>query len=434
MGRSRSSSPVVPSRTPTREGPSSIKDGRVFRGGPRRSGSSSGEGIRIDDKRVFKERRRKIRDRKKDGDRPTIGPGSPGFSCPDPSMNILLADGCLKKAGDLKVGDEVKTYHEKDLEKEGKLARHKSLVLSSGGVEKHSQLIEQLENSYTKASLGEYKVEYVNIVRDVEKIKLTFEGSEIICSLTHKFYVNDSWKEARDMVIGDKVSDKKLVAIEDVEDGDVVHITIKDAHTYICEGLLSHNKRRLPPKGSRGRRGGRKGGYDPKSGVRYTDTGVPTAVQGTVRVPVQDPTLGGLPEREVPMPRERRQRITRESDPRGGAPFSPDERGMARDRFFERMFDRAEEKKQERSIRREERGETSRAMRDERSMRRNEPGEIDINAERGGRRRRRGGGMRRRRGRRRDFTRKRSQMEGGRRGRSREERAAFRDRYVSTLR
>jgi len=188
------------------------------------------------------------------------------------------------------------------------------------------------------------------------------------------------------------------------------------------------------------------GGYNPESGVRYTDTGVPTAVQGTERVPVQDPTLGGPPEREVPMPRERRQRITRESDPRGGAPFSPDERGMARDRFFERMFDRADERKEQKSMGREERRETSRSMRDERSMRRNEPGEIDINAEgseRGGRRgeggmrrrrRRGGGGMRRRGGRRRDFTRKRSRMEGGRRGRSGREMAEFRDQYVSTLR
>ena len=40
---------------------------------------------------------------------------------------------------------------------------------------------------------------------------------------------------------------------------------------------------------------------------------------------------------------------------------------------------------------------------------------------------------RNRRGRRRDFTARRSRMEGGRRGRSMEERAAFRDRYVSTL-
>ena len=182
----------------------------------------------IDDSGMFRKRRpRRIID---------------GRSCPDPSMLILMADGSQKKAGDLTVGDLVKTYHEKDLEKASK----KSLVLASGSTEKHSQIRDQLESSYAKATLGEYEVKFVDIVKDVEKIKLTFEGSEIICSLTHKFYVNDSWKEAQDMVIGDEVSDKKLVAIEDVEDGDVVHITIEDAHTYICEGLLSHNKRFRP--------------------------------------------------------------------------------------------------------------------------------------------------------------------------------------------
>ena len=162
----------------------------------------------------------------------------------------------------------------------------------------------------------------------------------------------------------------------------------------------------------------------------------PTAVQETTRVPVKDPTLGGPPEREVPIPKETIRPITRESDPRGGAPFSPDEKGMARDRFFERMFDRADERRQQKDMEREEARETRRAVRDERRARRSDPGEIDIDAERGGRgrRRRRGGIRRNRRGRRRDFTRRRSEMEGGRRGRSREERAAFRDRYVSTLR
>ena len=42
--------------------------------------------------------------------------------------------------------------------------------------------------------------------------------------------------------------------------------------------------------------------------------------------------------------------------------------------------------------------------------------------------------MRRRRGRRRDFTRRFSRAEGGRRGRSGREMAEFRDQYVSTLR
>ena len=151
-----------------------------------------------------------------------------------------MADGSYKKAGQLVVGDLVKTYHEKDLEKASK----KSLVLASGGAEKYSQIREQLESSYAKATLGEYEVEFVDIIKDVEKIKLTFEGSEIICSLSHKFYVNDSWKEAKELAAGDEVSGKKLISKENVENGDVVFITIKDAHTYICEGLLSHNKSR----------------------------------------------------------------------------------------------------------------------------------------------------------------------------------------------
>ena len=171
---------------------------------------------------------------------PIIKRDRPVGYCPDPSMTILMADGSYKKAGELVVGDLVKTYHEEDLKKASK----KSLVLASGGAEKYSQIREQLESSYAKATLGEYKVEFVDIIKDVEKIKLTFEGSEIICSLSHKFYVNDSWKEAKELATGDEVSGKKLISKENVENGDVVFITIEDAHTYICEGLLSHNKTR----------------------------------------------------------------------------------------------------------------------------------------------------------------------------------------------
>ena len=180
------------------------------------------------------------------------------------------------------------------------------------------------------------------------------------------------------------------------------------------------------------------GGYDPRSGVRYTDTGVPTAVEQTRRVPVQDPTLGGPPEREVPIPKERRQRITRESDPQGAAPFSPDERAMARDRFFETMFDRADERKQQKAMERAERDNVGDALRSERELRESElagPGdERQGRRGEGGMRRRRGGGGMRRRRRRRDFTRRFSRAEGGRRGRSGREMAEFRDRYVSTLR
>ena len=139
-------------------------------------------------------------------------------------------------------------------------------------------------------------------------------------------------------------------------------------------------------------------GFDPRR---------PSAVQETRRVNVQDPTLGGPPEREVPIPRERRPRITRESDPRGPAPFAPDD-NAAKDRFFETMFERAANQKERRAIDKGERRDRQEAMRDEARMR---------DSEMGGNRRRR-----------RDFTRRRPEKR-----RSREERAAFRDRYVSTL-
>ena len=135
--------------------------------------------------------------------------------------------------------------------------------------------------------------------------------------------------------------------------------------------------------------------------VRF-DPSKPSAVQETTRVNVQDPTLGGPPEREVPLPKEK------DMTPRGPAPFAPDEGDVAKQRFFETMFERAANRKEGSGIDRAEMGDRQEARRDEAMMR---------DSEMGGRRRGR-----------RDFTRRRPE-----RRRSREERAAFRDRYVSTL-
>ena len=136
-----------------------------------------------------------------------------------------------------------------------------------------------------------------------------------------------------------------------------------------------------------------KPGFDPSK---------PSAVQETTRVNVQDPTLGGPPEREVPLPKEK------DMTPRGPAPFAPNEEDAAKQRFFETMFERAANRKERSGIDRAEMMDRQEARRDEAMMR---------DSEMGGRRRGR-----------RDFTRRRPE-----RRRSREERAAFRDRYVSTL-
>ena len=226
--------------------------------------------------------------------------------------------------------------------------------------------------------------------------------------------------------------------------GGMMQVTMRDPKTgQMYGGLVKDGVPQFKgpdgstPQGYPAIRPDGKGIKEPPAGMKYDeldrlvpidkprfDPRKPSAVQETTRVNVQDPTLGGPPEREVPIPKER------DTSPRGAAPFSPDERAMARDAFFEKMFSRADERKQSRAMDQEERRNVMDARRDEAAMRGGERGMRD---ERGGRRRRsmrndRGG---RRRMRRRDFTRRRSQMEGRR---SREERAAFRDRFVSTLR
>ena len=163
-------------------------------------------------------------------------------TCPDPNTLILLSDGSQKRAGDLQVGDVVRTQHEDTLE------------------------------------WGEHKVTYVEIT-EAEKLVLTFEHVEFICSTSHKFYVEGKgWTEVNQMEVGDFVvgleQSHKLLEVRDSSYGDVVVIQVEDAHTYISEGLLSHNKTILKP--------------DPQP-----PTGNPTPDPGFPIIPPSGPSGGG---------------------------------------------------------------------------------------------------------------------------------------------
>jgi len=139
-------------------------------------------------------------------------PRGPFNSCPTPDMTILLSDGSTKPAGELQVGDEVDTLHENTLVR------------------------------------GNHKVTYAEIVQS-SILELDFSGKKIKCSTSHKFYSNNEWIEAQNLVVGQKVSlldgEVEFTGSTELGEGDVVKITVEDAHTYICEGFLSHNKR--PP-------------------------------------------------------------------------------------------------------------------------------------------------------------------------------------------
>lgn len=139
-----------------------------------------------------------------DGITPTPTPTG-GDSCPAPWMKILLSNGEKIQAGNLKVGMKVKTYHENTME------------------------------------YGDYIVSYVKTLI-CKRILLKFDHTDFICSESHKFYLHNTWIKAKDLKAGNIISGHELKEITDYDNGEVVKITVDDAHTYICEGLLSHNK------------------------------------------------------------------------------------------------------------------------------------------------------------------------------------------------
>jgi hypothetical protein len=58
--------------------------------------------------------------------------------------------------------------------------------------------------------------------------------------------IDKSWKSSYKLENGDIIKgldiDKKIISIEKIGIGEVVRFNIIDAHTYISEGLISHNK------------------------------------------------------------------------------------------------------------------------------------------------------------------------------------------------
>ena len=143
---------------------------------------------------------------------PTVEVVAPRPTCPSPEMLIHLANGNKKPAGELAVGDVVRTQHEHTL------------------------------------AWGDHPVTHTEIIPNAQRLKIKFEDTEIICSYDHKFFDKvDSWVTAKDVKFRDILSGKVVKSVEQVESGPVVMITIEDAHTYICQGLLSHNKSPVPP-------------------------------------------------------------------------------------------------------------------------------------------------------------------------------------------
>ena len=100
-------------------------------------------------------------------------------------------------------------------------------------------------------------------------------------------------------------------------------------------------------------------------------------------LPIRRPP-GNQPITEVPIREETRPVIERDFGhyiEHGDAPFAPDEAKMAKDKFYSTMFAKAARRREQGSMRREERAGRGRAMANERKMRDNERGEVNVGGE-----------------------------------------------------
>lgn len=132
-----------------------------------------------------------------------------GGGCPTPDMRILTSDGDYIKAGDIKVGTSVHTVHEKTGE------------------------------------FGDYRVSYVG--RMVQPIlRVSIDGKSITVSDSHKFLTeNGEYVTISNITEGTLIKTinglAKLESKQRIGEGEVIKIEVENAHTYVLEGVISHN-------------------------------------------------------------------------------------------------------------------------------------------------------------------------------------------------
>ena len=144
------------------------------------------------------------------GEQVSLGGGeTSGRSCPAPWIKITMAGGGVVNAGDIKPGMMVYTRHE------------------------------------TTGEWGNFPVTAVEQGEDTRWAVLFEGGAEFVGTFNHRVMTDKDWTEIRHLQPGDKVVQHEGFAVvksaAHFDHGPIVKIEVQDAHTYLTEGVLSHN-------------------------------------------------------------------------------------------------------------------------------------------------------------------------------------------------
>lgn len=140
------------------------------------------------------------------GSPPSSGGGAtpPGGQCVTVDTPILMADGTEKPAGEIEVGECVRTRHE-------------------------------LRLNDVAGGWGIFPVEAIEIADSEDVWTVTIDGRELRATGDHLVYTG-TWRPMRD--IGAQVAGSHRI----------VKMTVTDAHTYVSNGVLSHNIKMMQPE------------------------------------------------------------------------------------------------------------------------------------------------------------------------------------------
>ena len=122
-----------------------------------------------------------------------IGGGSNTGACVADDTPVLLADGSVKPAGELRIGDMLRTRHEHTL-------------------------------AWGEFPVVAFRTELRPVFRAV------IDGRELRATADHPVWIDDGWRLMENV----GVADGRAI---------IVKLTVEEAHTFVSNGILSHNKR-----------------------------------------------------------------------------------------------------------------------------------------------------------------------------------------------
>lgn len=139
-------------------------------------------------------------------------------ACIDPETEILMKTGRTKKAKNIKVGDVIRSYHEFSHE-----------------------LLEDI-------------VIQVTSHENANKLMIEFENGNLICSDKHRVYLDSTQKyvPVNTLKVNDIISGKVIESISSYGEGKVIELGTEKTHTYISNGVLSHNNKTVRNNGGQG--------------------------------------------------------------------------------------------------------------------------------------------------------------------------------------